>query len=327
MRPSRRFWFGAFAFALGFAVFAATSEWAVRAFRIMPRAQIIRGGDVRGPGVTPIDWSGTQPTWEMSNTVARQNLACIAEQERRVVMVGSSVFYGSGYEPPEVMSTFLGDRLASDGEQWCVYNLAQPAYISGNKMEMLRRHLPEIKPAVVLWEVWMNDPGGYSRVGDDAINLTGLLLDSSGTPSMWPVPSAANQALFRVSRAWQLLALGLSVDAEAAYERRWEALIDGPLPELVGLCEQHGCTVGLVMTPGLDTPFEAWHARPPRAYEMVAAWADRNGIAKVSLAEGLIGLTPEEVRHDPCCHYNPRGHQNVADLLEPFTRGLARTGN
>jgi cytochrome c1 len=72
--------------------------------------------------------------------------------------------------------------------------------------------------------------------------------------------------------------------------------------------------------PRLDLPFAESvqrQARTGHGYERSRAWAAQHGVGWTDAAASFAqsGLTPEMLRHDPCCHYNPEGHAALATVI------------
>lgn len=305
-------------------IFALTAEAAVRVFEPMPRMQVVRGGAQKSGDVAYVRQLNGQPVWEHSDSEKRQDPGC-ADDATDVVMLGSSILWGTGYKHDQVVSHHLQERL---GEDWCVRNHAQPAFVGKSKLAVAQAVIPEFKPEVVVWEVWANDNGGFSMVGEDAYNLETLVTDDHGYPVLSPVgvPGPLHRTLFEYSQLWWYLTLTFPAREPGAYETSWRELVDETLPEVKRLTEAHGGQLVLVYMPFLDRTFEesvTFENEKMRGYQWTRAWADAHDVAQVHVARSWVDKDHEALRHDPCCHYAPAGHAELAALLEPTLRAVA----
>lgn len=321
---ARRWGFPLAAFLLTLGLGVVAGEVFIRVAKPNPRAQVIRGGGDRDGGHHQIRLIHGQPVWAEPGTVERRNEDCRTADSYDVMMLGSSIFYGSSYTPDQVMSRHLQDALdASEGGPWCVFNLAQPAVTSLTKLALAQESIPTLKPDLVLWEVWHNDPGGFVLLGEDAYNISELQTDEAGYPNWLPIPSGLRRWLFHRSRLFEYAALALAPRRVNAYEEKWRVLREETLPELAALTEAHGGELVLVFTPMLDVPFAEsveLHKTKYRGYQWVTAWATEHNVRQYGLAEALVGESVEALRHDPCCHYSAQGHEAVGKQLATWVR-------
>ncbi|MCB9682291.1 MAG: hypothetical protein H6733_12560 [Alphaproteobacteria bacterium] len=313
---------------LGLALFAGTAEVAVRLLKPTPRLQVVHGGATLEPGVHQIRVLHGEPVWDEADSAARQDPGC-APGATDVVLLGSSILWGTGYPHDEVVSHYLQADLAAQGS-WCVRNHAQPAFVGTNKLAVAEDVLPRVEPAVVVWEVWANDAGDYTLIGDDAYNVGTVQTDADGWPVAVPgVPTALHHWLFQHSRAWNYLTLAAVPEAPGAYEATWGRMRDTILPRVLALTEAHHGKLLLVFMPFLDKPFAAsvaFERDRLRGYQWVHAWAEAHGVATIDVAQAFVDRDPVALRNDPCCHYNPAGHEALAALLAPTVRRLGEEG-
>lgn len=322
--------FRAVAAVLALGIAAAAGEGFIREARPMPRAQIIRG--TTGPTafqheITLLDG---QPVWSEGGTVERRNDACQTPESYDVLLLGSSIFYGTSYGPDEVMSAHLQAALDAGGDgPWCVHNYGQPAFVSKTKMALATEAIPRLRPELVVWEMWHNDPGGFTMLGPDAYNLTGMALDADGYPWAWPMPASVHHRLFHASRLYEYAVLALAARPEGTYEAAWRDLLDVTMPRLRALTEAHGGELIVVFTPFLDRPF-AESAKPEqqkRGYAWARRWVEEERVVAHDLAVALSGESVEALRHDTCCHYSAAGHAKVGGHLATWVReARARRG-
>lgn len=318
-------------FALG-AVFvsvaaaAAVGEATVRALHPTPRVQVVRGGHVPAPDVVALGDLAGEPVWALPGSEARRAPDC-APDARTVLLIGSSILWGTGYEADEVVSARLQERLDPTRSAWCVRNWAQPGYVGRQKVVTALDRITRDRPAVVVFEVWANDVGDYDRLGADAIEVGKLRRDADGYPVLVPgVPAAVHHALFLHSALWRYATLALAPADPGAYERHWRWLADEGLPAVLDATRAGGGRLLVVLAPFLDRPFAqsaAEHRDKLRGYVWVRAWAEGAGVEVVDLAERWTARDPSDLRHDPCCHYAPAGHDALAETLAPDVRALA----
>jgi hypothetical protein len=303
-----------FGISLGLALFAVTAEAAVRYGRPMPRGQIIRSTGKSTIAKTMRVTHG-QPVWEEMGTKARHNLGCDAPDATHVALFGTSITFGTGYKAPEVLIAFLQQKLdAAEPGAWCVHNFAQPAFAGSNKLALAEEVLPELKPDVVLWESW-NDHTRYTVVGKDAYNISALRTGDDGYPWLLPLPGPLNRWLFQNSRAYEYGTMALSPQAEGGEQGQWDRYMSGLLPRLIELTEGAGMELVMYMPAPLDRPFAASSDEHPLYVQRAADWADERGVESRFLADALRDWDHVELRHDPCCHLNPKGHEVVAEVM------------
>lgn len=324
LTPGRRRLFALLGMTLTVGVGLGIGELYVRRTRPMPRAQIIRGATETEQPRHDLTFIDGQPIWHELGTEERRNAGCPNEGSYEVLMLGSSIFYGSGYLHDQVMSHYLQQALdAGDDGPWCVLNYGQPAMVSMSKAAVATQAIPQFEPELVLWEMWHNDPGGFVMLGPDAYNITGMVTDEAGYPTFMPMPAALRRTLFHSSRLFEYASLALTPSRPDAYEHKWHQLRDETLPSVRRLTEAHGGELVMVFTPFLDVPFAQSadnHVDKYRGYQWMAGWADEAGVRRYDLAEALVDASVEELRHDTCCHYSEAGHRAVGQQLAEWVR-------
>jgi len=317
--PGRRVVPALLATALGLVAAVGLAEGLVRVLQPVPRVQIVRAPDGPQASIRELRVLHGQPVWVYGDSEARQDPGC-DPGDRVVLMLGSSIFWGTSYEADEVVSARLDAAL---GPGWCVRNHAQPAFTGGPKLAVAKEVIPELRPDVVLWEVWGNDPEGYVLLGGDAYNLTGRRVDGRGHPVLVPFLTEDQRAwAFEHSALFEYAALALAPREPDFQEARWRVHLDERLPALKSLVDEVGARLVLVAAARLDQPFSqtiAKQAEPQHAFAKVQAWATAQGVRWVDAAQGFedAGLDVAAVAHDACCHLNPRGHEALARLLGP----------
>lgn len=291
-----------------------------------PRVQIVVDAprNLEAPGLHTLHG---EPVWRQIGTTPRENPDC--DGARRVLLLGSSILWGVGLPAEQTVGPRLQATLnATDGPgRWCVHNHAQPAFTSAGKWAVGRDAIDALQPDVVIWEAWMNDAGGFTRLGDAAYNLTGVPTDDAGYPTpIVPMPGALHHGLFHLSEAWRYATLASVRPTRDGREAAWRHLTDHTLPAARDAVEAHGGTLIVVYAPRLDRPFAQSvqeHATEVQGYRHVRGWVERSGTVAYDLAEALAGRDPEDVRLDPCCHYDAGGHEVLARTLSPWVRAHA----
>lgn len=276
--------------------------------RDLPRVQSVDLDLVNGSvhnGV-PI-WESQQPGDD------RRGEPCAGRPE--VLLLGSSIFFGSGVPAEESLTPALQARLP----QWCVRNLARPGYTWFNQAVELERHLAGLDrpPALVVWELWANSPNRWTVQNGWAYNFGSLSEDGTGVPNPFSLATGLHLALFDSLALYRQLVVRRAVpSARVSWEERFRQLGEQEFSPVVDGLRSGGSRVLLAQLPALDAPFSETARDPTYRYEpVVSAVLDR--VTVVSVAEGLArrSLDHEAVRVDPCCHYNSAGLVAVAEVL------------
>jgi hypothetical protein len=215
--------------------------------------------------------------------------------------VGSSITYGSGVDLDQALPQTLEKLFeTSPSGSRCSDDFSQAGFGPEQEWAMARDELASAPPAVMFVEVW--DPAKrYSVVGDFAFDSRGLELDALGVPMLRPVPDVVGDALFRWSHLYQYMSLALAPDRLR--------------PEGARRAKDGGTRLILLVGARLDRPLAAWE--PEGDVLEVSACAARMGIETISIAQLLADQRVEDVRHDPCCHLNARGHALLAERILP----------
>ena len=292
---------------------AVTLGECVAARSPLPRIQVL---PLKGP-VRVVD--GT-PVWRTpEGSEARENAAC---EGTNVLLLGSSILYGSGLSPEDSLGPALQTRLPGV----CVQNHAQPAFTFDNQRVVAAERLAqgEVAP-VVVWEIWQNSVNRLDVLGDAAYNFGELVVDADGVPSVLALGPGANRALFSRSAMVRQLSVRLAPRrTPTALAPGWAALADGPLRTALQTQLAAGAAPLLVLMPPLDRPFAESAATPFVGYAPIWQVASELGVPVLDVAGAMADQPVEAVRLDPCCHYNAAGQQALADLLAPEISALLR---
>lgn len=310
---------------VGLAVFAMVAELTVRMVDPMPRSQVIRPGTGGSNGMPGFRVVGDTPLWRAQDSERRRDPGC-EPGSRNVLLLGSSIFWGTSYNAQDVVSAKLQERLDPTRASLCVRNYAQPAYVGANKLAELEEALPELQPVVVVWEVWTNEPDGYTVIDGAAYNLARGAVDAEGYPVSIPgLPASVHHFLFRTSEFWEYAHLAMSTYDATLYEAVWRAHLSGRMARAKQAIDAVGARWVLVLMPPLDRPFAEFSKEirfRNRGYSWVIQWADENGVPWIDVADALRDRDYKGLRHDPCCHLNPAGHEALAELLAPRIQAL-----
>lgn len=258
------------------------------------------------------------PVWRTtSSTPQRMGTPCGGAPE--VVLVGSSILWGSGLTDEDSPRVQLAGRLADA----CVTLLGQPAYTFENQRVEVRRHLEAHTPRVVVWEVWANSPRRWSIVGDVAYNLGFQSIGGDALPSPLGLSPSANLWLFAQSAAYRhVVVSGLTSDPRhlPVLSPRFAAAV--MRPELSALVDR-GVSVILAYMPALDQPFEVTATSRPALYTRIEDQTE--GVARgVWVADEMAERSVDVVsaRADTCCHYSASGSAVLADILAEAVQPL-----
>lgn len=297
---------------------ALSAELVVRVVQPTPRTQVVRTAELSQ--VELLELYG-QPVWRVTEPEQRglYDRPCrelVGEQGRVVVLVGDSILYMTS-------STLAADNVARHLERalggveagWCVVSGAMSGYGAQQKLATALDLIDRERADLVLWEVWGERPT-YRRIGETLYGIGSYLRDEAEVPYVEaiPVPLAVNRWLFLRSRAWEYLVLALGAGA-----------VDDPVLHLherfLDEAEAAGVRPLFVVFPDLGQPFDQpgsiVHLVHPPLRELVTG----RGAPWVELRPLLVGLDVEQIRLDPCCHYNAAGHEALAPILAELVRG------
>lgn len=349
----RRFIFAVLAGGLGLLLFVGVAESLLRLSPITPRIQIVdmaaRGAAV-GPDGRPDDSRGQArmslhtevtesgvPVFYQRFIEDRWRLDCRpGEDAVRVAAMGSSILaghtLGANGSAEHIWSAVL-HRALNDVRPACVSNFAAAGFSFDNQWEIATRHLAQTAPDVVYWEIWTNSPKRWHVVGERAYRFGALAPDETLLPNPFGVPERLHRVAFERSRLWEAVSIGLAQKPQKTPDHEaWPTFANERLPYAHALVEGLGAELVLVLAPSLHRPFSEQIAdrrttpiRDP--YLHVVAWAEAEGVAVIRLDEALVDHAVEDIRLDPCCHYNARGQALLAGVLEEDVRSRWQPSN
>ena len=299
--------FASAAVALGVGVAIGIAELLAQA-RPLPRVQHVDLSELRSGLLDGV------PIWEPRDPRDdRRGEECAGRPE--VLLLGSSIFFGSGVAREESLTPALQAQLP----EWCVRNLSRPAYTFSNQAAELQRHLgkPSTPPQVVVWEMWTNSHNGWVVRGSQAYNFSSLTGMAPEVPNPLGLSTGIHLMLFDWLAVYRHVVVHRA-DAHVPplFTERQRVLGEVHLSPIVDALAARGTRVVLAMMPGLDAPFDE-SARDPKFRYAPLVEAVHGRVALVPVAERFAqsGLDHEAVRVDSCCHYNAAGLAELADLL------------
>jgi hypothetical protein len=261
----------------------------------------------------------------------RENADCGAEDPNalHVVVLGDSIAFGSGVPPEATFSSLLGRQLSTAKRTVCFHNYAVPGsgFIHQSLLgkEAIQRHSPDL----VIWTLWSSSIGRYWVFGDTAYELSSFSSDGGGIPNS-PIFDPLNRFLFRNSALYRYAVTTLADSGDMS--EAWRKFTrDEFTPRLDAIRESSPDMPLIFMNcPPLHMPFATqvyrrktgdpeWERHVRKPIQPVLAERD---IELIHLDEALVGQPIEEVRVDPCCHFNERGMGLIADILRPRVEAL-----
>jgi hypothetical protein len=268
-------------------------------------------------GPTSLRMLNGVPVWE--DRSERTNRACVEEhpERTRVLFIGSSITFGVDLDPDEAFTSALQARLnaAHPTPGFCVLNFAQPAFFFDQKYAVASVEVPRYRPALIMWENWL-DWLRYSQMGDTLYASTPFALRADGFAGIKGVPDRLNRYLFLNSRAYRTLALSLGERRVETEETDIVDFIEKRLVQVPELAASVGARLVMYTAPPLDRPFASVAASPPPWQTPEFDFARARHIPIYSLAQELADEDYTQLRMDPCCHFNARGHAALVPVME-----------
>jgi hypothetical protein len=291
----------------------AIGELTFPLFRFTPPHQMVRLESLRLLDGTPV--------WEARTD--RQHRECVEQhpERTRILFTGSSITFGAGISAAETFTTELEERLNAwrPSPGFCVLNFAQPAFAFEQKWAVARKEIARYRPALTFIEHWDAEWSHFVLIGGAAYSTQGLKLGVDGFPHVPGVPGWLNSLLFPHLRIYEYLALSMATetsDNTGVIER----FMSETLARVPAEARALGTRPIFFVASGLDRPF-----RDPDA--IARAWRDRiralaraQDVPTYSLADELADEDYKKVRLDPCCHFNPRGHEALARVFERIVK-------
>jgi len=282
--------------------------------RRMPlqRVQVIELGPLDADVVDGV------PVWRSDmSTPERMGHPCTDRPE--VVLVGSSIFWGSGVSDDDSPRAQLAQRLPDA----CVTLLGQPAYNFSNQRVEVGRHLETRTPRVVVWEIWHNSPRRWTVLGETAYNLGFDVVGRDDLPSPLGLGAAANLQLFSWSSAYRHVVVSQLKSQSQGLPALSSRFVEEVLQPELSVMVARGISVVLAYLPGLDQPFGVTAQARPTLYTIIDTQTEGASDSVWVAAEmAARGVDVVGARVDTCCHYSASGSRVLADILAESVQPL-----
>lgn len=295
----------------------ALAELGTRWVRPRPPQQVI---DVHSPRLR-VDEQGEIPVWSLRGQPYPRTWGdCAAEGGSRLAFAGDSVFtvVVGGARGDFPFPHRLAERWVAEGAGRCAIDLSVPGFGPEQQLAVLQRE-HERRPLSGVVVGVFKTTGAWTRAGRYWMRVDGMARTSTGRPGpgLW-LPDRAHVWLLAHSALWRQFSLVRA--SRGAADRADEGERQRGYEALRVWASSEGVSRIWTLWPPLDDAFAAHGAgRSPRQ-----AWMDRlgqrwrdQGEAVIWVAELMGDVLVEEVRGDPCCHYNAHGHRELADRLGP----------
>jgi lysophospholipase L1-like esterase len=319
----------AYALLLTALAFVAIGEATFRWLRVEPRVVTIRTTrpelDVRELAGRPVWMERESPMMTDVLTEGRRiHLACKDQPGRRVMLLGDSIFFGSGLPPEHGLGPLLEAALQRQDPAWCVTSFAQPGATLHPQLAFFETFLEPLAPEIVVFEIWYGSPSIPTRLGDRIYYAEAFEHDALGYPTFaFGVSGPWHRALFERSRLWNYLTFAVAPQCEgSACIPDFPKMITTQLAPAVATVRARGAAPMIVIATPLDRPLPEIAADPPPWFAPVVTWAAEQQVPLVRLEQLLVDQDVEAIRLDPCCHFNARGMQLVAERLAPHVAAL-----
>ncbi|MEK7234763.1 MAG: hypothetical protein AAB268_13180 [Elusimicrobiota bacterium] len=281
--------------------------------------------------IDPREWQGVSmldgaPIWKSPfDDGMRARCPGVPPPYTNVMILSDSILYGSELPSDDTCGKFLEKGLnAGNRKKFCVLNYGQPALPFQAKYALARRLLPAIRPRILFWGVSWNELSRYIFIGETAYEVGRRRRNTDGFPAAFPVPAALNAWLANHIPLYRYLALTLAPAVPDI--DLWQAYATRDLPLLVEAARREGTELVLVFCPSLDRDFLVSAQTLDPGYAVVQKFAEERGIMTISLAQEMVGQDYRQLRLDSCCHFNKRGQEAIAAILQRKTLGILRRG-
>ncbi len=294
----------------------------------LPRIQSVRDSSTPGFSV----YNGV-PLWEMDakGVLQRQNRECVEstpDGRADVLLLGDSIFHGVRLLPEESLGAQLSVRLEETLRRPpCIVNLAEPGYSFQNEKAVAERYMAEIKPRIVLLEIWGNTSHKYRVFGDRAYNFGSLETDERGLPPVKWISSGINEWLFSRSALWRQISIRTAKRAPGRMADVWRDMLRTEMEPFYRWVQEQDAILMLAYPTNLAAPFSEPRKGELSLYPVVQTWAEENNLATMYFQEVFKEEDYKEVRLDPCCHLNAVGTSKLADAMAPWLGAVLRPEN
>ena len=281
------------------------------------------GSPKRWQRVTQYKLIGQTPVWTATGPEAPgvRNDPCADDAGADIVLLGDSIFYGVQLEPEDTLGPSLSRALKrTNGDDACVVNLSIPGLTLEQELAVIHHEWEQLKPSIVVLEIWHNSPHRVTQVGNAAFNFGRLDVDDDGIPNPFGIPSAVNRVLFANSVIWQRSIEGFASQTAMSSQLWQEALPD--IQEFHAWLQDQDVQLVLAFATKLGTPWSAGRDIERGSYSTVGDWAKINQIPTLWFEDILSGHPVEDIRLDSCCHLNKAGtalvSSSLATVIQPM---------
>lgn len=147
-------------------------------------------------------------------------------------------------------------------------------------------------------------------LGDAAYDLRGYAFRADGFPGLFGVPDFLNRFLFLHSRLSEYPTLVAGRRDTTVDERR---PAHDRLERLAAITGSAGSKLAVYTRPSLGRPFsESPHFVDPT----MDAFVQEHHVPRYYLRHELLDQDYQELRLDPCCHFNVKGQEVLAPIFE-----------
>jgi len=293
-------------------------EILIRWINPRPPVQVIRSDKVSFGAVPSAD--GT-PVWHMLGDREHYSCAALHPERDRIMIFGDSIAFGSGAEPEPAFPALLEQRLNTQYPVpgFCVMNFATPGFGFDQSWAIAQQEIPRWKPKLVFWEIW-GEGVRYVMLGKDAYSLAVYVKDRNGYPFLSFVPEALNWRLFLHSRMYQFAVLRWGATRNELSPAEDTAFLRSNYAKLTDFTRAHDVRLAIFFPSPLDRPFKQsiWNSKPQWMWEHVYDQFSARDVSVYDLPSELADQDFEELRADPCCHFNAQGHRVLAQRFEPI---------
>lgn len=288
---------------LGVPASLLVAEVVTRVGNPTPRSQVI---DLRSETLIQVD---EHPVWVDPYHTPPED--CRDPSPRSILVVGDSIAV-VGASAVDSLGPRLVERLSEAWNEPVCLRLAAAPGLPVEGQAALARHLdPHAESDLLILLLWRAS-GASVVAGHWWIETTQMATDPEGWPlPPFPLPSAWHATLLAHSALWRYATLALArplpVDIQADTRTH---------RTLFSWAREHQMPVLLAEMPPLDRPFGSPWGRSVWLEELRATWtAGDLPWVDVSAELASRGADVEALRLDTCCHYNPAGHEAVAEIL------------
>jgi len=280
--------------------------------------------------VTEYEIMDNVPVWKASGpeTLTVRNDDCATDRPANIVLLGDSIFYGVRLRPEDTLGLSLSRSLKrADDSAACVVNLSIPGFTLQQEVAVLKHNWEQLKPSIVVLEIWHNSPHRVTEVGGKVFNFGRLVVDEGGIPNPFNVPSSMNRSLFTNSALWRRAIEGFANKGVMA-SQQWEDTLH-VIENFHSWLNERDIELVLVFATKLGTPWSEGREIERRSYSTVAEWAEASATPTLWFEDVLSGQDVEDVRLDTCCHLNQTGmalvSESLSKMLQPMLLETAKT--